>query len=91
MAHCIAIMMLCKFYTTIKYHADRQQHMSQVIHTINGNRYWYEHKRIGGKVKCKYIGKVDDKTTALRQRIRQLEEALQCRTIKEARRAAGVV
>ena len=65
--------------------------MSKVIHTINGKRYIYEHKRIGGKVVTKYIGKADDETATLRDRIAQLEEALQCRTIREARKKANVV
>ncbi|MCK5109557.1 MAG: hypothetical protein KAR25_07685 [Methanosarcinales archaeon] len=33
----------------------------------------------------------NDETSALRERIRQLEEALQCKTIREARKNAGVV
>ena len=65
--------------------------MSRVIHTINGKRYIYDHTRIGGKVVTKYIGKADDETTALRDRIAQLEEALQCRTIREACKTADVV
>ena len=35
--------------------------MAIVIHTIKGNRYLYEHYRVGKKVICDYIGKVEDR------------------------------
>ncbi len=39
----------------------------------------------------KYVDKANDETTALRDRIAQLEEALQCQTIRDARKKADVV
>jgi len=33
--------------------------MAKVIHTIKGNRYWYNHYRVGNRVVCKYLGPVD--------------------------------
>lgn len=33
--------------------------MAKVIHTIKGHQYAYDHKRIGGRVVCKYLGSVD--------------------------------
>ena len=56
-------------------------------------RYIYEHKRVNGKVVSKYIAPVgdNDETSALRERIAELGEALQCKTIREARKKAGVV
>jgi len=67
--------------------------MAKVIHKRGDRRYIYEHKRINGKVVSKYIAPVDDndETSALRERIAELEDALQCKTIREARRKAGVV
>lgn len=32
--------------------------MAQVVHTIKGKQYLYEHTRVGEKVVCKYIGPV---------------------------------
>lgn len=32
--------------------------MAQVVHTIKGKQYLYEHTRVGKKVVCKYIGPV---------------------------------
>ena len=34
--------------------------MAIVVHTIKGNKYLYEHYRVGKKVVCDYIGKVGD-------------------------------
>jgi hypothetical protein len=67
--------------------------MAKVIHKRGDRRYIYEHKRINGKVVSKYIAPVDnhDETSVLRERIAELEDALQCKTIREARKNAGVV
>jgi len=67
--------------------------MAKVIHKRGDRRYIYEHKRIGGKVVSKYIAPVDDtdETSVLRERIAELEDALRCKTIREARKRAGVV
>ena len=67
--------------------------MAKVIHKRGDRRYIYEHRRINGKVVSKYIAPVDDydETSVLRERIAELEEALQCKTTKEARKRAGVV
>ena len=48
--------------------------MAKVEHTIRGKKYLYDHRRIDGKVVCKYLGKVDDEESiSLRERIAQLE------------------
>jgi ABC-type phosphate transport system auxiliary subunit len=65
--------------------------MAKVIHKRGDRRYIYEHKRINGKVVSKYIAHLDDETSALRERIAELEDVLQCKTTREARKKAGVV
>ena len=67
--------------------------MAKVEHIIGGKKYLYEHQRVNGKVKCTYLGKMDDdESISLRERIAQLEDVLRSsRTLREARRKAGVV
>ena len=79
--------------TTLKYCTTELMSMAKVIHKRGDRRYIYEHKRINGKVVSKYIAPVDDhdETSVLRERIAELEDALRCKTIREARKNAGVV
>lgn len=79
--------------TTLKYCTIESVSMAKVIHKRGDRRYIYEHKRINGKVVSKYIAPVDDndETSILRERIAELEGALRCKTIREARKKASVV
>lgn len=67
--------------TTHKYIEIRCSIMARVIHKRGNRRYWYEHKRVDGRVVAKYIGPVEDgdildEKGMIRAKMRELEARL---------------